>query len=115
MGASIDLTRFSFHDSGLMAVSHQGSTIVLTVEYFNEDDVESSVLATITGIETILRDDVPIQEFKMETPEGEIFRLHQENKEVLLIVFWDEYSPKSRMMREYRMLGSDVHLRAEQA
>ncbi len=113
MKVPLGLTRFSFHDSNLIGASHHGSTIVLTVEYFNDDDVEASVLATISGIETILRDDVPIQDFTMETPEGEIYRLKQEGQEVLLIVFWDEYSPKSRTMRAYRMLGSDVRLQAE--
>ncbi len=113
MKVPLDLTRFSFHDSSLIGASQHGSTIVLTVEYFNDDDVEVSVLATISGIESILRNDVPIQDFKMETPDGEIYRLAQEGKEVILIVFWHKYSPHSHTMRTYKMRGAEIQLRAE--
>ncbi len=71
------------------------------------------MLATISEIETILRDDVPIEEFKMETRDEGIFRLHQKDQEVRLIVFLEEYLPRSSAMCEYRMLGANVRPRAE--
>ncbi len=114
MSDLIDLTRFSFHDSSLIKVAQSGSTIVLTVEYFNEDDVEASVLATVSRIESILRNDLLVQGFRMETPDGEICRLAREDHEVVLIVNWHKYSPNSQEIITYKMGGTHIQLQVEQ-
>ena len=112
MTPTIDLARFSFHDSSLVGATHHGSTIVLTVEYFDDDDSEACLLATISGIDLITRNDMAVQEFRMETTDGEIYRLIQDGHEITLVVSWHKYTPHSKTMQHYKMRGSAILLQA---
>jgi len=90
MRAHVDSMPCDFHDSSLLDASRLGSTIKLTIEYLSEDDVEFSASVIIRDVKEILRNDLPIPEFKMETNYGSIF------------------SPQSDTMTNYKMLGAII-------
>ena len=113
MSALLDLASFSFHDASLTGASSQNSALILDVEYYDQNDEEAKAAAAISGIETILRDGVPVKNFNMETADGEIYQLSQEGHEVTLIMIWHHYSPHSRVMHTYTMRGTSIRLSAE--
>lgn len=113
MSAVLDLASFSFHDASLTGAVSESSILTLSVEYYDENDEEASAIAAITGIEVILRNGAAIQNFSMETPDGEIYRLSQEENQVTLMVCWHQYSPHSSVMHTYTMSGPGIRLSAE--
>ncbi len=111
MTASTDLVQFSFHDASLVAAHHHGSTLELTIDYFDANDAETSVSATISGIDSINRNDVLVEKFEMETPDGEIYRFVQDGHELNLVVFWHKYLPSTKTMQTYKLYGEKIHVR----
>ena len=109
----IDLTQVSVHDSSLVGVSRNGLTIRLAVEGVNASDSQSSMDVVISGVDAILQDGLPIHDLQMETPDGEIVQLAQENRTVTLIIRWHSYAPKFHKTAVYSLSGADLQLQAE--
>lgn len=113
MTTPIDLTQVSLHDSSLVGVSRIGPTITLALEDVNGGDSQSSIDVAISGVDIILQDGSPIHDLQMETADGEIVQLSQENRTVTLIIRWHRYAPKVHRTVVYSLSGADLRLRAE--
>jgi hypothetical protein len=67
MTAYNDLIKSEFHDTSLVGISRDGSTLILKIEYYDADDNEQSVDVSIVGVGAILRGSVSIDTIAMKT------------------------------------------------
>jgi hypothetical protein len=113
MTAYNDLIKSEFHDTSLVGISRDGSTFILKIEYYDDDDNEQSVDVSIRGVHTIIREGVPVHSLTMETGHGSIIMLGQENRDVELLLNWVDFSSQSRTTCFYKMLGATIQVLAE--
>jgi hypothetical protein len=108
-----ELIESEFHDTSLVGISRDGSTLILKIEYYDDDDNEQSVDVSITGVGTILREGIPIHSLTMETDHGSIVVLGQHNQDVKLLLDWVDFSSKSSTMGYYEMPGATIQAQPE--
>lgn len=105
-----NLIRAGFHDTSLVGASQNGSTIILNIEFYTDDDVKSSANVIISGVEHIEYDGVQLLQFKMGADHGSIVTLEREGKDVVLLLDWVDFSAKTRTTCSYRLTGSKLGL-----
>jgi hypothetical protein len=113
MTAYTDLIKSEFHDTSLVGISRDGATLILKIEYYDDDDNEQSADVSIAGVGTILREGTPIHSLTMETDHGSIVVLGQHNQDVKLLLDWVDFSAKSRTMGYYEILGATIQAQPE--
>jgi hypothetical protein len=109
--AEPDPTRISFHDAGLIGITHAGSTVTLALEDVRIADVPRAAEVTIYGVDTIIRNGLPIPDLRMEKKVGEILTLRKENGRVSLAIQWDDFIAKTHEVVAYTLDGPKVALR----
>jgi hypothetical protein len=115
MTAYHDLINSEFHDTSLVGISRNGSTLILKIEYYDDDDNEQSADVSIAGVGTILREGTPIHSLAMETDHGSIIVLGEENHGVKLLLNWIDFSSKSHTMGYYEMPGATIQAQPERS
>ena len=108
--AEPDLTKISFHDVGLMGIVHSGSIVTLTLEDVRIAGVQTAAEVTIDGVNTILRNGLPLSDLRMEQKDGEVLSLRKENGQILLAIQWDDFIAKTHEVVAYTLGGPKVGL-----
>ncbi|MBV9782609.1 MAG: hypothetical protein JO264_02205 [Acidisphaera sp.] len=65
----------------------------------------------IEEVRGVLRDDLPIEQLRMEMPDGEILTLREENGHVILAVVWNDFAARRQETVVYTLLGGRIVLR----
>lgn len=107
---AIDLRQISFHDSGLLNLSQDGSTINLALEDVLVGDVQKDARVTIDGVHKIIRNGDPVSNLKMEKESGEVLTLRQEGKQISLVIQWDDFNARTHEIIAYILDGPEIKL-----
>jgi hypothetical protein len=113
MNAADELQQISFHDSNLTGISRRCKVLVLALEDVSVGEDQCAMDVAIDGIDTITRDRLPIDDLCMDTPDGEIPRLSQNENEIMLVVSWHRHSPRSEHTCIYNVAGKFIRLAIE--
>ena len=105
--AEPDLTQISFHDVGIMGIVHAGSLVTLTLEDVRIAGVQTAAEVTIDGVNTILRNGLPLSDLQMEEKDGEIFSLRKENGRILLAIQRYDFIAKTYEVAAYSLGGGE--------
>ncbi|HZU29008.1 MAG TPA: hypothetical protein VFA04_26015 [Bryobacteraceae bacterium] len=99
----------SFHEAGIKeARLTENRTIVLALEGVHTDDVRRDAEVRIGGVRVILRDSCLIDDFAMESPDGEILSLENRDGVVSLIIEWNDFDRKEHFTRAYQITCDSI-------
>lgn len=87
--------RIGFHDSILTKIINFNNGIHLYLEDVYIDEVPYSMKVSLINVEVIKKNGVLIDKLEMETDDGEIYSLHEENSEIAFDVIWHKHSPNT--------------------
>ncbi len=105
----------SFHNASLVGICQVRDHVVLSLEDVSVCDDQVSAAVTISNIEYLTRDGLPLANLQMETDDGEVLRLAVDSDIVTLVVTWHQYAPRSSDTHTYRMSGKRIKLDVDQA
>jgi hypothetical protein len=109
--AEPDPTRISFHDVGIIGIVRAGSVVTLVLEDVSIAGAQMAAEVKIDGVNTILRNGLPVSDLRMEKKDGEVLTLREENGQILLAIQWDDFVAKTHEVVSYRLGGPTVRLR----
>jgi hypothetical protein len=110
---TIDLTQVSFHDTTLVGISGEGSTVTLALDDVRIAGVQRVAEVVIEGVGAVLRDGSPVDGLHMEKADAEILTLRKEGKRILLAVQWNDFAAKRQETVVYSLLGQAIALRVK--
>jgi hypothetical protein len=106
-----DPNQISFHDVGLIGIVHAGSTVTLVLEDVRMAGVQMAAQVAIDGVNTILRNGLPVSDLRMEKKDGEVLTLRKENGQISLVIQWDDFIAKTHEVVAYTLGGAKLALR----
>jgi hypothetical protein len=106
-----DLTQISFHEASIAGILRKESTVKLDLEDVFIAGIQKAAEVEIEGVSAVLRDGLPIDDFHMETEDGEILTLRKEDGQFALAVQWNDFAAKSQHTVVYNLIGPKIVLR----
>ncbi|MGQ0798933.1 MAG: hypothetical protein ACT4NL_02315 [Pseudomarimonas sp.] len=99
----------SFHESSFVGVESEHGLIRISVEdAVQADGSRASGTIMLTGVSRIYADEALTSVFEMESSDGEIIDLEWKDKELSLIVQWNDFSNRTSITRHYRVVCESV-------
>ena len=102
--------KVSFHDANLAGVLQERDYLTFSLENVSIGDIQISMTATVSNVESITRDNLQVKHIEMETDDGEVLQLDVENDLIILVVTWHKHAPHSQDTHTYRMSGKRIRL-----
>ena len=111
IGSDSDFTQISFHEAGLVGLSHVDHTVNLELEGVFVAGVLKAAEVSIEKVTSVVRNELPISHFRMEKRDAEVLTIREENDHVAIAVQWDDYAAKTHEVVAYILNGPNVELR----
>ena len=107
----LDLALISFHDVGLVGIVHTGSVVTFTLQDVLIGGMPKAAEVTVDGVSTVLRNGLSAPDIRMETKDGEVLTLREEDGQILLAIQWDDFVARTHEVVAYTLNGPKITLR----
>lgn len=95
--------KIGFHESSVVSVRRVGGTITVELEGVQLGDDLRPASIRLSGVQTIIRDGVAVNDLASEFADGEVLTLEHTPKALHLIVEWTDFKKHHSLTHSYRI------------
>lgn len=107
-----DLTRTSFHDATVGSLRREGSDIYLDISDILAAEEQYAARVILRGVSRIVRNGKETSDVGMEEEDGEIIDFEAEDSMVKLIIQWNNFKSKTRLVCAYEFFAAAIDVNA---
>jgi hypothetical protein len=95
--------RIGFHESSVVGIRREDGTVTIELEGVHLGDDLRAASIRLTGVQTIIRDGVAVDDLASECEEGEVLTLQHTQNTLHLIVEWTDFKKHQSLTHSYKV------------